>query len=379
MGEKMAIKYKVPFVDFPTHYHPHLESEIIATVRDVLKRGDFVLRGDLQRFEDNMASFLGVKYVVGVGSGTDALHLALRAAGIGPGDEVITVAFTCQATISVIVHCGAELILIDVVDDYNMDVEQVEPAISPHTRAILPVHLNGRSCDMKRLMDIASKHDLMVIEDAAQSPGASFDGQKVGTFGLAGCFSVYPMKMFGATGDGGFVATNDDELQRKLYALRDLGQDRATGSILFHGFTSRLDNIQAAILNVKFKYLPQWIERRREVATLYHRSLSNQPYLKLPPPPETQGHYFDVFQNYVVRAQERDRLVAYLEECGIETLTSWYLSKPLHHHQALNLGHFHLPNTEQFAKEAVSLPLNSEISDEQVEFVIKSIISFYKR
>ena len=372
------MKYKVPFVDFPAHYHRRLEEEILATVRDVLLRGDFVLRGDLQRFEDNMTSLLGARHVVGVGSGTDALNLALRAVGLGPDDEVITVTFTCMATISAIVHCGATPVLIDIRDDYNMDVEQVEAAISPRTRAILPVHLNGRSCDMKRLMDIAAKHDLMVIEDAAQAIGASFDGQKVGTFGLAGCFSVYPMKMFGATGDGGFVTTNDDAVDKRLRNLRDLGQDRETGDILYHGFSSRLDNIQAAILNVKLKYLPQWIARRREVAALYHKGLSAQPYLKLPPPPD-DGAYFDVFQNYVVRAQERDRLVSYLEEHGIEVLTSWYLSKPLGHHKALNLGHFHLPNTEQFAREAISLPLNSEINDEQVEYVIQSILNFYQR
>jgi len=373
------MKYKVPFVDFPTHYHRRLGKEILATVRDVLLRGDFVLRSDLQRFECNMASFLGVKYVVGVGSGTDALHLALKATGLGPGDEVITVSFTCTATISAIVHCRAEPVLVDIRDDYNMDVGQVETAISPQTRAILPVHLNGRSCDMKRLMDIAAKHDLMVIEDAAQAIGASFDDQKVGTFGLAGCFSVYPMKMFGATGDGGFVTTNDEAVDKRLRNLRDLGQDRETGDILYHGFSSRLDNIQAAILNIKLKYLPQWIARRREVAALYHKGLSAQSYLKLPPPPNNNGAYFDVFQNYVVRAQERDRLVSYLEEHGIEVLTSWYLSKPLHHHKALNLGHFHLPNTEEFAGESVSLPLNSEISDEQVEYVIQSILNFYHR
>jgi len=228
-------------------------------------------------------------------------------------------------------------------------------------------------------MDIAAKHDLMVIEDAAQAIGAGFDNRKAGTFGLAGCFSVYPMKMFGATGDGGFVTTNDEAVDKRLRNLRDLGQDRETGDILYHGFSSRLDNIQAAILNIKLKYLPRWIERRREVAALYHKGLSAQSYLKLPPPPDNNGAYFDVFQNYVVRAQERDRLVSYLEEHGIEVLTSWYLSKPLHHHKVLNLGHFHLPNTEQFAREAVSLPLNSEISDEQVEYVIQSILNFYHR
>ena len=342
-----------------------------------MSRGDYILRSDLEQFEEKMASYLGMTHVVGVGSGTDALYLALRAAGIGPGDEVITVDFTCVATLSVIVHCEAKPILVDVIDDYNMDVDLVEEAITPRTKAILPVHLNGRVCNMKRLMDIASKHNLIVIEDAAQAIGASFDGQKAGTFGLAGCFSLYPMKILGATGDGGFVATNNETLAERIYQLRDLGQQRTTGAILHFGFSSRLDNLQAAILNVKLKYLHQWIARRREIAALYHQGLSDLSYLQLPPPPLPQGHFFDVFQNYVVRAKERNRLVAHLEKCGIEVLVSWYLSKPLHYHEALNLRHFHLPKTQQFAKECVSLPLNSEISDEQVEFVIKSIRSLY--
>lgn len=374
----MATKYRVPFIDFPRHYNDGLTEEVISTIRDVLKRGDFVLRGDLARFEENIASFIGAKYAVGVGSGTEALHLALRAAGIGPGNEVITVAFTCMATISMIVHTGAEPILVDVGNDYNMDTEQIEPAISPRTRAIMPVHLNGRSCDMERITAIAEKHNLIVIEDAAQAPGAGFNGRKAGSFGLEGCFSVYPMKMFGSTGDGGFVVTDDEKISNRLRALRDLGQDRATGNILFHGFTSRLDNIQAAILNVKLKYFPGWIEKRRQAAAIYHKGLSGHPRLKLPPPPEKNGRYFDVFQNYVVRAQDRDRLVAHLEKRGIETLTSWYLSKPIHHHKPLNLAHFRLPNTEQFAKEAISLPLTAEITGEQVEYVVKSIKDFYK-
>ena len=372
------MKYKVPFVDLPVQYHRYGE-DIIAAVRKVMSRGDYILRSDLEQFEENMASLLGMNHVVGVGSGTDALYLALKAAGVGHGDEVITVDFTCVATLSVIVHCGAKPILVDVGDDYNMNVEQVEEAITPRTKAILPVHLNGRVCNMEKLMNIASKHDLIVIEDAAQALEATFDGKKAGTFGLAGCFSLYPMKILGATGDGGFVVTNDEALAERVSQLRDLGQQRITGDVLHFGFSSRLDNLQAAILNVKLKYLDQWIERRREIAALYHLGLSDLQELKLPPPPEPQGRYFDVFQNYLVRAKERDRLVAYLEKCGIETLTSWYLSKPLHYHGALNLTHFHLPKTEQFAKESVSLPLNSEISDEQVEFVIKAIRGFYKR
>ena len=372
------MSYKVRFVDLPTQYRC-LEGEIIATVRDVMSRGDFILRDDLRRFEDSMASLLGLKYVIGVGSGTDALYLTLRAAKIGHGDEVITVAFTCVATLAVIANCGAKPILVDVTEDYNMDVEQLEQAITPRTKAIMPVHLNGRLCNMEKLMDVASKHDLIVIEDAAQAIGAKFDGRNAGTFGMAGCFSLYPMKILGATGDGGFVATNDETITEELLLLRDLGQQRETGDILHFGFSSRLDNIQAAILNVKLKSLPRWIERRREVAALYHQGLSHLQELKLPPPPQSQGRFFDVFQNYVIRTKERDELVAYLEKCGIEVLVSWYLSKPLHYHEALNLRHFHLPKTEQFAKEAVSLPLNSEISNEQVAYVINAVQVFCER
>jgi dTDP-4-amino-4,6-dideoxygalactose transaminase len=370
------MSYKVRFVDLSTQYH-RIESEIIEEVKRVMSAGDFILRDDLLRFENNMASLLGVKHVVGVGSGTDALYLSLKAAGIGSNDEVITVAFTCMATIAVIVHCGAKPILVDVSEDYNIDVGLIEEAITPQTKAILPVHLNGRLCNMRRLMDIASKHNLIVIEDAAQALEASFEGQKAGTFGLASCFSLYPMKILGGGGDGGFVATNDEALAEKVYRLRDLGQQRTTGDVLCFGFNTRLDNLQAAILNVKLKYVPQWIARRREVAALYHGGLSRLQELKLPPSPQPRGDFFDVFQNYVIRAKERDRLVAHLDKCGIEVLVSWYLSKPLHYHEALNLRHFHLPNTEQFAQEAMSLPLNSEISNEQVQFVIEAIHEFY--
>ncbi len=368
------MSYKVPFVDFPTQYR-RIEGEIQAAVTEVLERGDFILRDQVQQFESNVAAFLGVDYAVGVNSGTDALYLSLRAAGVGPGDEVITVAHTYVASIAVIVHCGATPVLIDVGEDFNMDVDQLEQAISPRSKAILPVHLNGRLCNMERLMDIASRHNLMVIEDAAQALGASFDGKKAGSFGLAGCFSFYPAKLLGAAGDAGLVSTSDGELDKNVRLLRDHGRSTKDDFDCF-GFNSRLDNLQAAILNVKFRYLPRWIERRRELASLYHRGLADLPYLRLPPPPQSDGRYFDVCQNYVVRAQQRDRLVAYLGECGIESLVSNPI--PVHHQKALGLGHFHLPRTEQFAEEVVSLPLNAELSNEQVEFVIDSVLKFYE-
>jgi len=266
--------------------------------------------------------------------------------------------------------------LVDVREDFNMDVEQLEQAISHRTRAILPVHLNGRLCDMEKLLAVAQTHNLLVIEDAAQALGASLEGKKAGTFGLAGCFSLHPMKNLGGAGDGGFVATQNSKLAEKLRLLRNHGQ-RTKEDLPCFGFNSRLDNLQAAILNVKLKSLPEWIERRRQVASLYHQGLSNLPFLQLPPPPQQHGRFFDIYSSYVIRAQERDRLVTHLGECGIETFIHW--PKPLHHQEALGLGHFQLPKTEEFAKEVVSLPISAEISNEQVEFVIDSIRNFYMK
>lgn len=366
--------YKVPFVDFPLQYR-NLESEITAAVKDVFTGGDYILRSQVRQFEENIASFLGTDYAVGVNSCTDAMMLSLRAAGIGPGDEVITVAHTFVATIEAVVHCGAKPVLVDIGDDYNMDVSQLEAAISPKTKAVMPVHLNGRLCRMDRLMSIASKHNLIIIEDAAQALGAAFGGKKAGAFGLAGCFSFYPAKLLGGAGDGGMVVTNDKNIAEKIRLYRDHGRATKDDIALF-GFNSRLDNIQAAVLNVKFRYLPQWIEKRRELAAVYDKNLSNIRQLKLPPPPQNSGHYFDVFQNYVVRAEERDKLAAHLNECGIETLIS--NPRPNHHQPALGLGEFRLPRTEQFAKEVISLPLHTELNNEQVEFVTESINDFYR-
>lgn len=366
--------YKVPFVDFPLHYR-RIESEIDAAIKEVLSQGDFILRGQLRSFEENIAHFIGTKYAVGVSSGTDALILSLRAAGIRRGDEVITVAHTFVATIAAIVHCGATPVLIDIGNDYNMNVDLLEQAITPKTRAIIPVYLNGRMCDMTKLMEISEKHGLIVIEDAAQALGANVDGRRSGTFGLTSCFSFYPAKILGCAGDGGLVATNNEAIAVKIRLYRDHGTNRATGDILFYGFTNRLDNLQAAILDVKLKHLPQWVERRREIASRYEAGLSDLPQVKPPPAPETKDRYFDVYQNYVIRAQDRDRLVAYLRENSVETLIS--NPEPVHHHEPLGLGHFHLPKTEQFANEVVALPMNAEISDEQVEFVIKTARTFY--
>jgi dTDP-4-amino-4,6-dideoxygalactose transaminase len=368
------MNYRVPFVAYSEQYQ-RLAGEIDCAIKRVLKGGDLILRDDVHRFENNLAAFLGMDYAVGTNSCTDAMLLSLRAAGIGPGDEVITVSHTFVATVAAIVHSGATPVLVDIGQDFNMDVSCLEEAITPRTKAIIPVHLNGRCCDMNRLMAIASAHNLVVIEDAAQALGASEDGGKASTFGLAGCFSFYPAKLLGAFGDAGIVVSNDNSLAEYVGLLRDHGRETKDDISLF-GFNSRLDNLQAAILNVKLRYVPRWIERRREIAGLYHEGLSDIEQLTLPPPPETEGRYFDVYQNYVIRSRKREQLVEYLSRCGIEILV--VLAKPVHQQAALGLNHLRLPITEQVSEEVLSLPMYPELSDEQVEYVIESIHQFYK-
>ncbi|MFA5309403.1 MAG: DegT/DnrJ/EryC1/StrS family aminotransferase [Dehalococcoidales bacterium] len=368
------MSYRVPFVNYPEHYR-RIWDETMAALTDVLTHGDLIMRAHLREFEESIAAMSGSKYAVGLNSGTDAIWLSLVAAGIKTGDEVITVAHTFVATAAVIVHCGARPVLIDVGDDYNMDVSRLEAAITPRTRAVIPVHLNGRLCEMDRLMEIAGKHKLIVIEDAAQALNAAFDGKKSGSFGLTGCFSLYPAKLLGAAGDGGIVVTDDENIAQKIRLLRDHCVERATGDILGYGFNSRLDNLQAALLNVKLKYLPAWIERRREIAARYQHGLGGIPGLSLPPPPAA-GRYYDVFTNYAVLSDNRDGLVSHLTESGVETIISW--PKPMHRHPALGLGHFRLPRTEKISREVVSLPLYPELSDAQADFVIGSVRKFYR-
>jgi len=367
------MKYKIPFVNYPLQYHK-LEREIDKTIKDVLNRGDLILRKDVKEFERNIAKFLGVRYGIGVNSGTDALFFVLKAAGIGPEDEVITVSHTFFATIEVIHHCGAKPVLIEVGEDFNMNVEKIEEAITSKTKVILPVHLNGRTCDMEKLMKVARKHNLIVIEDAAQSLGAEFMGKKAGSFGLAGCFSFYPAKILGSFGDGGIVVTNNAKIAEKISLFRNHGQKTRT-EIVCYGWTSRLHNFQAAILNVKFKYLPKWIKRRREISDIYNKGLSNTLEIKLPPSPNSDKRYFDIYQNYVIRAQKRNALFEFLKRRGVETIIKDPI--PNHWHKYLGLSHFRLPFTEKIAKEVVSLPMYPELTNAQIDYVIDCIKKFY--
>jgi dTDP-4-amino-4,6-dideoxygalactose transaminase len=366
--------YKVPFVDPKAHYR-RLKPEIDAAITDCLAKGDLIYRQQLKDFEEQLAAFVGVRHAVGVNSGYHALHFSLLAAGLGPGDEVVTVAHTFVATVSAIVHCGANPVLIDVGPDYNMDVDALERAITPRTKAILLVHLNGRVCDMDRIQAIANKHSLLVIEDAAQALGATFHGKKAGAFGLTGCFSFYPFKVLGGFGDGGAVTTNDPDVARMVSLLRFNGEDRETGEYHYHGYTALLDNVQAAVLGVKLRYLPQWIEHRRKIADLYRDGLQGLQGLTLPH--FERSAFFDIYQNYVVRTQARDQLREHLKTNGVETLVHW--PRPMWAHKGLHLAKPSLPETESICREVLSLPMSAETTPEHVSFVVEAIREFFVR
>ncbi len=365
--------YRVPFVDPRTHYR-RLKAEIDAAITGCLANGDLIYRRQLKEFEDHLAAFVDVRHVVGVNSGYHALHMSLLAAGIGPGDEVVTVAHTFVATISAIIHVGAAPVLVDVGGDYNMDMRALEHAITPRTKAVIPVHLNGRLCDMDALIAISRRHNLVVIEDAAQALGATYQGRKAGSFGLTGCFSHYPFKILGGFGDCGSVTTNDPEVARTIALLRYNGEDRETGEYHYHGYTALLDNVQAAVLDAKLRHLPEWIAYRRNIAMRYRQGLQDVPDLVLPHFDGAQ--YFDVYQNYVIGTPRRDALAAFLKEHGVETLTHW--PRPVWRHEALHLGEWHLPETERICREVLSLPMSTETSEVQVDYVVDVIRRFFR-
>jgi len=366
------LAYKVPFVNAREHYRRY-KTEFDHAIIDTLSRGDLIMRQQLRDFEERLAAFVGVKHAVGVGSGYHALHLSLVAAGIRPGDEVITVAHTFVATISAIVHCQATPVLVDVRDDYNMDVDAFERAITARTRAVVPVHLNGRVAEMGRIMEIARAHRLVVVEDAAQSLGATFDGRQAGSFGLTGCFSFYPFKILGCFGDGGAVTTNDPEVARAVRLLRYNGEDRDTGEYHYHGYTALLDNVQAAVLDRKLQHLPEWIAHRRDVARRYSEGLTGVGDLRLPDYPDDR--YADVYQNYVVRTRQRNSFREFLEENGVETLVHW--PKPVWEHRALGLGGCRWPETEAICREVVSLPMSAETTDDDVAATVEIARQFF--
>ena len=364
---------KIPFFDYPALFSS-LENEIMTTIKDVMSRGAYILQRDLYEFEDSIRKFLKAKYFFGVADGTNALLLALRAAGINQNEEVIICSHTYIATAAAVHYAGATPVLVECGADHNIDPVSVERAVTAKTVAILPTQLNGRTCDMDRLQDIAEKNKLLIIEDAAQALGSKYKNKAAGTFGLAGTFSFYPAKLLGCFGDGGGIVTNDDDIAEKIFLMRDHGRNK-DGNVVAWGTNCRLDNLQAALLNLKFKTFKKDIERRREIARIYDKTLDGIDEIKLPPSPDSDIKHFDVYQNYEIEADNRDQLKAYLADYGIGTIIQWG-GKAVHQLSGLGLSHLKLPVTEKMTNRFLMLPMHTALENNDVEYICEAIHRF---
>jgi len=360
---------KIPFVDLKAQYVA-IKDEVDPAIQGVIDNTSFIMGENVKAFESEFARFCDARFAMGVSSGTDALHLALLACGIGPGDEVITAVNTFIATAEAISHCGARPVFVDIKPDtYNIDPEQIEAKISSRTKALLPVHLYGQPADMDPIMAIARKHNLKVVEDCAQAHGALYKGKKVGTIGDAGCFSFFPGKNLGAYGDGGAVVTNDDAIAGKVRLLRNHGRE-AKYEHLIEGYCDRLDALQAAILSVKLRKLEGWNQKRREAAKLYDELLGSDGIVT---PAEADG-VRPVYHLYVVRVKDRDGLQKDLKEKGIATGVHYPVPlhlQPAYRHLGYVQGDF--PVAEGAAQEILSLPIFPEINNAQITYIANEI------
>ncbi|MBW2003732.1 MAG: DegT/DnrJ/EryC1/StrS family aminotransferase [Deltaproteobacteria bacterium] len=345
------------------------------TLHDVMSRGAYILQRDLEEFEENIKKLIGVKHVLGVADGTNALMLALRAANIGLGDEVIMSSHTYVATAASAHFVGATPVLVECGADHMIDPESVERAVTNKTRVIMPTQLNGRTCDMDALQAIADKHGLIIIEDAAQALFSKFNGKCAGSFGLAGTFSFYPAKVLGCFGDGGAVVTNDDEIAERVALFRDHGRNEE-GEVVTWGTNSRLDNIQAAILNMKLTTCKKDIERRREIASMYDQALRKIDNLILPPAPDEDEKHYDVYQNYELESGHRDELKSFLAERGVGTIIQWG-GKAVHQFKGLGFDNMRLPVVEKMTSRFLMLPMHTALTDEDVKYVCDCVKDFY--
>ena len=360
---------QVPYLDLKAQYQS-IKPEIDAAIGRVLDSCQFVLGSEVAAFEQNFATFCGTSECIALNSGTSALHLALLAAGIEPGDEVITVPFTFVASVAAVLYAGARPVLVDIEPrSFTMDPAAVEKAITARTKAILPVHLYGQSADLDPIMDIARRHSLVVIEDAAQAHGARYKGRPVGSIGDMGCFSFYPGKNLGAYGEGGAVTTSNPEYARAVRMLRDWGQDRKYHHVL-RGYNYRMEGFQGAILGVKLRHLNRWTEARRSVVQKYNELLADCD-LKTPVEMPWGRHVYHV---YTVRSTERDSRQAALTAAGIQTGIHYPI--PVHLQPAyadLRYKRGSFPQSEKASREVLSLPLYPEMTDDQIHRVSQAL------
>jgi dTDP-4-amino-4,6-dideoxygalactose transaminase len=366
---------KIPFFDYPGLFKEH-EETFMSTIHDVLSRGAFIMQRDLVEFEQQLAEFLGVKYVLGVADGTVALTLALRLAGVGPGDEVIVPSHTFIATAAAVHHVGATPVLCDCLPDHMIDVASAESLITSRTKAIMPVQLNGRTSDMDAVAAFSTKHGLAIVEDSCQALGAKFKGRNAGTFGVAGSFSFYPAKVLGCFGDGGALVLDDDANAERAMQYRDHGRSPVTGKVELFGSNARLDNVQAAIMSVKFKFFERDLERRRAIARTYQARLGDLAELLLPPGPDDDQDRYDIFQNYEIEADKREGLRDHLAAAGVGTILQWggYV---IHQFEKLELRS-NATYAEQMSKRYMMLPMHHLLDDNEVHYISDQIIKFYR-
>jgi len=367
---------QIPFFRYPYIFLRQRE-EILESMVRVMERGAFILQEELKQFELQAAAFTGARFAVGMANGTDTLFLALKAAGVGPGDEVILASHTYIATAAAVHFAGATPILADCGTDHLIDSHSVAAAITKRTKAIIPTQLNGRTCDMDQIQALANANGLIIIEDAAQAFGSRFKGKCAGTFGFAGSISLYPAKVLGCFGDGGLILTNDKNTFETLKQLRDHGRND-NGLVVRWGMNSRLDNLQAAVLLTKLKIYGQEIDRRRQLARQYDDKLQGLEDLTLPPAPDADPVHFDVYQNYEIEAGRREALREHLTQKGIGTIIQW-AGTPVHEFKNLDLPKFHLPSTERLFQRCFLLPMNTSLTDEEVAYICKNIRQFYGR
>lgn len=361
----------IPFLDLQAQYGA-IKEDVDAAVLSILSSSKFVLGDEVYRFEEGFAAYCNSTEAVAVNSGTSALHLALLACGIGPGDEVITTPMTFVATVAAILYTGAKPVFVDIdPNTWTIDVEKIEAAFTCRTKAILPIHLHGLMADMDMIVEVARKHDCVVIEDAAQAHGASYKGRRAGEIGDIGCFSFYPGKNLGAYGEAGAVVTSDSEIAKKIRALRDWGQAEKHVHLL-QGFNYRMDAIQGAVLNVKLKHIEAWTDARRRVADRYSERL-RVPDVQKPAPQSDRRHVFHV---YAVRLANRQAAIASFDRCNI----GWgiHYPRPVHLQPAYAaLGHKpgDFPMSERVANEFFSLPIYPELTLEKADIVADTLLA----
>lgn len=363
---------RVPIVELKSQYRAH-QAELDGAIREVLEASWFILGQQGEAFEREFAAYCGARHAVGVGSGTEALHLALLACGVGPGDEVITVPNTAVPTVCAIDFAGATPVFADIDPlTFNLDPSELERCLTPRTKAVVPVHLYGQPADMEPITAFARKHGLRVVDDAAQAHGAEYQGRRVGTLADATAWSFYPSKNLGAYGDAGAVTTQDPELAERIRRLRNYGEERRYIHTV-RGFNSRLDELQAALLRVKLRHLDDWNDRRRGIAVRYGAAIRH-PEVRLP---ETAPWARHVFHLFVIRANRRDALREYLLAREIGTQIHYPL--PIYRQEAyahLGVAEGACPEAERAAAEVLSLPLYPELTDAQVEAVVEAVNHF---